>query len=151
MEKSQKKDRRQHKRYYVKNRMFAVVRSDNHQLDQIADLSNGEIAFAIMKSNPPKMGEIKDISQSGLSFHYIQNELDVSEFKEMDILFVDENFHLCRIPFTAVEDAAIIKEGPFNTLAMKRLTVEFGGLTVKQKHQLRHVIKNFTTGEVPLA
>lgn len=151
MEKNQKKDRRQHKRYFVKDRMFAVVRSDNHLLNQIADLSNGQIAFAIMKSNPPKMGEIKDISQSGLSFHYIQNELDISEFNEMDILFVDENFHLCRIPFKAVEDSDIIKKDPFNTLAMKRLTVEFGGLTVKQKLQLRHAIKNFTTGEVPLA
>lgn len=151
MKKNLIKDRRQHKRYYVKNRIFAVVRSDNHQLDQIEDLSKGEIAFAIMKSHPPKMGEIKDISQSGLSFDYIQNELDASEFDEMDILFVDENFHLCRIPFKPVEDADIDREGPFNTLAMKRLTVEFGGLSVKQKHQLKHVIKNFTTGEVPLA
>lgn len=151
MKNTGKKDRRQYKRYYVKNRIFAVVRSDNHQLDKITDLSKGEIAFAIMKSNPPKMGEIKDISQSGLAFHYIQNELDVTQFNEMDILFVDENFHLCRIPFKAVEDAVIDMKDPFNPLAMNRLTVEFGGLTVKQKHQLKHVIQNFTTGEVPLA
>lgn len=151
MKKTLIKDRRQHKRYYVKNRIFAVVRSDNHQLNQIKDLSKGEIGFAIMRSHPPKMGEIKDISQSGLSFDYIQNELDASEFDEMDILFVDENFHLCRIPFKPVEDADIHRKGPFNTLAMKRLTVEFGGLSMKQKHQLKHVIKNFTTGEVPLA
>lgn len=142
-------ERRQHKRYFVKNRIFAVVRSKNHQLDQITDMSKGEIAFALMRSNPPKMGEIKEISQSGLSFHYIQNESDMSELKEMDILFTDENFHLCRIPFKMIDDTAVVTNSPLDALEMNRLTVQFGGLSMRQQHQIKHMIKNFTTGEVP--
>lgn len=149
MNKNNKQDRKDPKRYYVKNRIFAVVRSDNHQLERIGNLSKAQIAFAIMKSHPPKMGEIKEISKKGLTFHYIHNKSDVSKFKEMDILFVDEDFHLCRIPFKTIEDSALDLDGPFNTLAMNCLTVEFGGLSFKQKYQLKHVIKYFTTGEVP--
>ena len=148
MNKTRMRERRQHKRYYVKNRLFAVVRSDNHKLDKIGNMSKGEIAFAVMKSQPPRMGEIKEISQGGLSFHYIENGSELNGFSEMDILFVDENFHLCRIPFKTIADARIETNDPFDTLAMNRLTVKFGGLSSRQMLQLDHVIKNFTTGEV---
>ena len=70
---------------------------------------------------------------------------------EMDILFVDENFHLRRIPFKIIGDTVIPKDGPFSTLAMNRLTVQFEDLTVEQMNLLNHMIQNFTTGEVPLA
>jgi hypothetical protein len=149
MKKTKSLERREHKRYFVKNRIFAVVRSKDHQLNHIADMSKGEIAFAVIRSNPPKMGEIKEISQSGLTFHYVHNESDVSEFKEMDILFADEDFHLGRIPFKAIDDTAIGTDSPLDTLAMKQLTVKFGGLSIQQQHQIKHMIKNFTTGEVP--
>ena len=97
MVKSKQEDRRKYRRYFVRKRIFAVVRSDNHQLNRIDKMSNGEIAFAVFKSNPPKMGEIIEISRGGLSFSYIENEADLSKFDEMDILFVDEDFHLTQV------------------------------------------------------
>ena len=144
----EEKDRRQHRRYFVKKRIFAVVRSDNHQLNHIDEMSNGEIAFAVFKSNPPKMGEIIEISRGGLSFSYIENEADLSDFDEMDILFVDEDFHLRQLPFKPVQDTEIIEKNRVRTLQMKRQTVKFKGLTAGQKKQLEYVLKNFTTGEV---
>lgn len=140
----------QFKRYYVKNRVFAVVRSKDHKLDRIDNLSKGEIAIAVIKSNSPRMGEIVEISKDGLSFTYIENDTDLAQFGEMDILFVDEDFHLSRLPFEPVEDSAFNAEAPFNALSMKRLTVRFGGLTDKQKIQINHLLENYTTGEVPL-
>jgi hypothetical protein len=143
------KSQRQYKRYFVRNRIFAVVRSKNHQLDRINNLSKGEIALAVIKSKPPKMGEIIEISRSGLSFSYIENDKKLSDFNEMDILFVDEDFYLRCLPFTTVNDSAVHTDSPFNALAMKKLTVCFGSLSKEQKKQLEHVLKNFTTGEVP--
>jgi hypothetical protein len=143
------KDRREHKRYLAKNHLFAVVRSEHHQLRRIDQLSKGEIAFAIIKSNPIKMGDIIEISRGGLSFNYIENKEKLSGFKELDIIFAEKDFHLKRLPFIAVEDAPLCDEGPLNALTMKRMTVQFKGLTTRQKDKIEHLISNFTIGEVP--
>jgi len=141
-------ERREHKRYYVKNRLFAVVRSDDHQLKKIDNMSNGEIAFALIKSNPPKMGEIIEISRGGLSFSYIENERDLDALGELDIIFAEKAFHLSRLPFKEVEDADVVNDSPFHALAMKRLTVKFEELSRKQKLKIDHLLSHFTTGEV---
>lgn len=142
-------DRREHKRYFVKNRLFAVVRSNDHQLKKIDNMSNGEIAFALIKSNPPRMGEIIEISRGGLSFSYIENERNLKALGELDIIFAEKDFHLSRLPFIEVEDAEVISDSPFNALSMKRLTVKFEELSPKQKQKIDHLLSNFTTGEVP--
>jgi hypothetical protein len=144
----QQLDRRQYQRYFVRKRLFAVVRSDNHQLNSIDDMSKGEIAFAVFKSHPPRMGEIIEISLGGLSFSYIEKEADLTEASELDILFVDEGFHLRQLPFKPVLDTAIIDSNRVRTLPMKRQTVKFKGLSELQKKQLEYVLKNFTIGEV---
>jgi len=142
-------DRRVHKRYFVKGRIFAVVRSKSHQLDYIENMSKGEIAFALIKSNPVRMGEIIEISRGGLSFSYIENKSKLAGISEMDILFAEKDFHLSRLPFKAVEDAVMQDESPFNALSMKRMTVRFKELTPQQKKKMEHLLKNYTTGEVP--
>ncbi|MCP4745065.1 MAG: hypothetical protein GY874_02835 [Desulfobacteraceae bacterium] len=143
-------DRRRYERYYVKNRIFAVVRSKNHQLNEIEKMSQGEIALAVIKSKPLRMGEIIEISRGGLSFSYIVNEKALSSFSEMDILFADEDFYLSKVPFVPVKDSELEPNAPYDIISMKRLAVQFGGLSEKQKNQLRHVLKNFTTGPVSL-
>lgn len=140
--------RRKSKRYYVKKRVFAVVRSKDHQLDRIDKMSKGEIALAVIKSNPLKMGEIVEISRGGLSFTYIENKNGLSKLNEMDILFADEDFHLSRLPFKPVKDTVMHKERHFHPLLMRRQTVKFDTLSSNQKSKLEHIIKNFTTGEV---
>lgn len=142
------KDRREHTRYFAKNHLFAVVRSEHHQLKHIDKMSKGEIAFAIIKSNPIKMGDIIEISRGGLSFNYIENEEILSGFKELDIIFAEKNFHLTRLPFIAVEDTSLLDEGPFNALSMKRMTIQFKDLTRRQKEKIEHLINNYTIGEV---
>ncbi len=144
-----RQEQNRHKRFYAKDRVFAVVRSKNLKLKQFKNMSKGEIALAVIKSKPPKMGEVKEISRGGLSFSYIENETDLTNFDEMDILFVEKDFHLSRLPFVTIEDTVIIEDGHIDALSMKRLTVQFRGLTSHQKNQLDHVLENYTTGEVP--
>ena len=142
-------ERREHKRYYAKNRLFAVIRSDDHQLVRIDNMSVGEIAFALIKSNPLKMGEIIEISRGGLTFSYIDNESGLKALGELDIIFAEKDFHLSRLPFKEVDDADVIDDSPFSALAMKRLTVKFEELSTRQKQKIDHLLSNFTTGEVP--
>jgi hypothetical protein len=142
------KDRRQYRRYRVSNRLFAIVRSDMHLFDRFESMSKGEIAMAIIKSKPTHMGEIVEISRGGLSFQYIDTDRILSQPCELDILFIDEDFHLSGLPFQAVEDRSIKSDAPFDVLRMKRLTVKFCGLTSKQKLKLDHLLKNYTSGKI---
>jgi hypothetical protein len=137
------------KRYLVKERLFAVVRSKDHQLNQIKNMSQGEIAFAVIKSNPAKMGQILDAGMDGLSFSYIANEKRLPPDGELDILFAEKDFLLSRLPFEPLDDTEMRESAPFSTHAMKRMRVQFGNLTVHQKRQIVHMLEHFTNGEVP--
>lgn len=140
-------ERRQHKRYQAKKRIFAVVSSSVHQLGKIKKMSKGEVALAVMKSKPACMGEIVEISRNGLSFQHIDNGADLSQFSELDILYVDEDFLLSRLPFKTVNDTAIEGDAPFDVLSMKKLTVQFVDLTAKQKGQLDHLLEHYTAAK----
>ncbi len=145
---NKEKERRLHKRYNTKKRLFAVIHSDanGHQFGKIEEMSKGEIALAVLKSKPLRMGEIVEISREGLSFQHIENESDIGQLSEMDILFADDDFHLSRLPIKAVKETAIEGDAPFDVLSMTRCTVKFNGLTSKQEGQLDHVLKNYTSG-----
>lgn len=134
------------KHYFVKKHSFAVVRSKNHLLDTIDCLSKGAIAFAVIKSKPTRMGEIVEISRKGLSFEYIDNEKLCSNHAEMDILVVDDNFHLSRVPFKLVQETLVEADIPFNSLQMKRMTVQFNELSFHQKRKLNHFLERYTFG-----
>jgi hypothetical protein len=147
MKPSQKRDPGRSRRYPLKKHSFAVVRSNNHLLDEIDSLSKGEIAFTIIKSKPPRMGRIVEISRNGLTFDYIENDEACSRNAEMDILVVDDNFHIRRLPFELVKDALLESDVPFNSLTMKRMTVEFNSLTYQQKRKLDHFLEYYTSGK----
>ena len=147
MKNSPQKESGRSRRYTLKKHSFAVVRSKNHLLDKIDSLSKGEIAFTIIKSKPLRMGRIVEISRHGLTFDYIENDEICSKNAEMDILVVDDNFHIRRLPFELVKDALIEADMPFDSLTMKRMTVQFNSLTYHQKRKLDHFLEHYTSGK----
>ena len=147
MEKTSHSRNKPKRSYLLNKRSFAVVRSKDHFLDKIDSLSKGEIAFAIIKSKPLRMGRIIEISDQGLTFDYIENDEKCSRHAEMDILVVDDNFHISRLPFALVQDALLESDAPFNALTMKRMTVEFNSLTQHQKKKLNHFLKLYTSSK----
>ena len=147
MKTSDKRNSGHSRRFTLKKHSFAVVRSKNHLLDEIDTLSKGEIAFTVIKSKPPRMGRIVEISRNGLTFDYIENDETCSRNAEMDILVVDDNFHIRRLPFELVKDALLEADVPFNSLTMKRMTVQFNGLTYHQKRELDHFLEHYTSGK----
>ena len=141
-------ERRQFKRFYAKDRTFAVIRSKPSNIDRLEKMTRGEIAFAVFKSKPVKMGQIIEISEGGLSFSYIDGEKEPAETMGIDILFADENFYISQLPFKTVAEEKLENELSFTPITMKRRSVKFKELTNEQKFQLEYFLANHTTGEV---
>lgn len=148
MTKKPRHDRRRHQRYRMKNRIFAVVRSDTYAAYEIESMSKGAVALAVIKSKPPRMGEIVEISLGGLAFHFLANDAHLTHDAEMDIIFADEDFHLRRVSFRTIKETAIEGEAPFDVLSMRRLTVAFEGLDPQQQLQLQHMLQHYTSKDV---
>jgi len=140
-----KQERRRHRRYVLSNRIIAMIRSDSHQLDGIERMSKGEIAMAVIKSRPSRMGEIVEISRGGLSFSCVENDADISQSKEMDILFTDDDFYLSRLPFKTIKEKFIKAEAPFDVLNMTQLAVQFESLTENQRKKLDQLLDKYTS------
>jgi hypothetical protein len=122
--KKQAVERREHKRFRVKDDAFAVVGSPSS-----------------------KIGQVIDISMGGLAFSYIAGKEQPNMSHELGILLAQNSFHLTKIPFETIWDKEA-KEVPFSTLAMRRCGVHFAGLTRSQTSQLEYFIQNCTIGAV---
>lgn len=116
-------DRREFKRYFAKDRAFAVLGPDFK-----------------------KFGQIIDISRDGLSFRYIADAIGdhlLNTSFEVDIFFGDENFYLDRVSLVPISDCAERKGFSVRSI-MRRQCVQFDELMPNQVSQLEYFIKNYT-------
>lgn len=111
-------DRRKHKRYQVKDGVYAI--------------------------NSCKSGLITDISMGGLTFRYIDRKELSKQPCELDILYEADDFYLDRIPFISVSDFLAKSETPDGALVVKRHAIRFTGMTESQKEQLGLFIQKHT-------
>ena len=118
-------DRRQHKRYMVKEGAFTV--------------------------NCAKSGMITEISTGGLTFHYVDRKAWAEEATELDIVFDADDFYLDKIPCKSVSDIATAGDLPDKAKVIKRHSVEFGKLTPTQLEQLHYFIEHYTLKELPMS
>ena len=105
-------------------------------------------AFAMSKASVNKLGQIADISQGGLAFKYIAWGETTNGALEIDILFAERFFYLQNLPCRAISDSEITIRNPFSSIGMRRLSVEFDKLTPKQRSELKYFINNHTSSEV---
>jgi hypothetical protein len=92
-------------------------------------------------------GQLIDISRSGLSFCYATAEEQLlDESLKLGVLLASAGFYLRKVPFKAIADFRIAHQGPYLHNAVRRCSVEFAGLTLKQVSQLQYFIQNHTTG-----
>ena len=124
-----------------------MVMSAPAKLEQIKDMSMGEIALAVLKAKPVQMGQIVNISQGGLAFRYIDSKLELNESFELDILFARDAFYLKKVPFRIVSDFNRVSKLSVGTFKMKQQGVQFGEMMPDQQSQLDLFIQNHTTSE----
>jgi len=140
-------ERRRYNRFRVKEGAFAMIMSAPAQLEQIEDMSMGEIALAVLKAKPVQMGQIVNISQGGLAFRYIDSKLELDESFGLDILFARDGFYLKKVPFKVVSDFNTVSKFSIGTFKMKQQGVRFGDMMPDQQSQLDLFIQNHTTSE----
>jgi len=137
-------DRRIYRRYPAARGAFALLRSDAAIIDNIHKMTMGDIAFAVMRSNPAKIGQIVNISMGGLVFQYAQEAQGSAKPSCLDILLADCRYYLDNLNFEMVADVPSPGEFEFNSVKTGLISVKFKYLTVLQKKQLKHFLKNHT-------
>jgi len=114
-------DRRNHKRYRVREGAFAV-----HSL---------------------QLGPVTDIGMGGLAFEYICIGESVPESSRLDIFMSNSAFHLKGIPVHTVSDVDMHTQSPFQSYMMRRCSVAFENLTDENELLMRRFIEANTVGE----
>ncbi len=112
-------ERRQHSRYRVSSR-----------------------AFAVHWSAPTIIGQIIDISKGGIAFSYIDDTI-METATELGILYTEGNFFLEKVLFQRVSDTAISGH-PKSTVKMKRLSGKFLSLSEPQQEELKLFIEQYS-------
>ncbi|MDY6951965.1 MAG: PilZ domain-containing protein [Thermodesulfobacteriota bacterium] len=103
-------------------------------------------AFVIHGPYFTSRAQIIDISMGGLAFRYPLVKKPSDELLELDILFARGSFYLGKVPVRIVSHGVAAKR-PFDTIPMRRCSLQFGALTRHQKSQLGYFIQNFSAGE----
>ena len=147
---SQKKktERRVHKRFSVKEKAFAMLRSERCSLDHIKRMSMGEIACAVYKSKPAIIGQIVDMSQGGLSFDCIDEACPCGDSLKLDILSANEKFYMGRIKFKPVHELKSSDDPALYPIPMKKQGIQFVDLSFKQLSRLEKFLRNHTAGDM---
>lgn len=103
-------------------------------------------AFALLRGPDGKLGQIIDISRGGLAFRYVANGGQTSKSVQLDIFLANNGFRLEKVSFRTVSDFEIIKQGPFNSLIMRRCGVQFDELNQNHASRLKYFIENYALG-----
>jgi hypothetical protein len=120
-------ERREHKRFRVKEGIFAAFKP--HWLRSTI------------------LGEIVDIGRGGLALHYIPDTKQSDRPYKLKILLADGSFSLDKIPARTISDFEIEKRFSFGSIPIKRCGVQFGDLTPSQFSLLEHFIQNYAIDE----
>jgi len=100
-----------------------------------------EDAFVVLKPHHEKLGHIIDISMYGLAFRYTDVKKPSNGSSELDLFFADNRFHLNKVPFETISDYETD-----SLMSFRRSGVQFRELTDDQTAQIKHFIRNYTTG-----
>jgi hypothetical protein len=119
-------DQRKHKRYRVKEGVFAWFEGDAGRLGQIVDISRG-----------------------GLAFQYVSDTGASNGPHELGIFLADNDFRLDGIPSRIVSDIDVSEPRPFSTVPLRRCGLQFEDLDPAQLSQLEHLLEEHAKGEAP--
>lgn len=142
-------ERRAHRRYTLKKGAFAMLRAHSSGLENISDMSMGEIGMAVIKSKPIKLGEIKNVSHSGLSFHYAAGRKQSRGARKIDIVLAENAICLKGLNFRTIADTDVDEGRPYAPIKTKQQQVQFLDLTSRQKAMLERLIQSHTDDGAP--
>jgi hypothetical protein len=139
------KDRRAHKRLWVKKEAFALIKPVSVKQIRVVDRSMGQIACAVYRSKPTRFGRINNISMDGLSFDYIAGEQRLGQPLVLDILLADRGFYLANLTFKTICDVKVATDFSMDTIKMRRHHVRFERLAPSQIRKIQYFIQHYSS------
>ena len=104
-----------------------------------------EGGFAVLMNHVVTVGPIKDISQGGLAFTFIsEDELPQGSFMVNLLFGGDKGFYLKDIPSKIITDFETTDLPSFNSIPLRRCSVQFEEIDPIQISQLETFTKNYT-------
>ena len=114
-------ERRQHRRYRVKDNAFTVINPD-----------------------PVKVVPIIDIGRGGLSIYLDDGARWLDTVTKLEIMVADCSFYLDKIPFQIVANARAFPNHNANLMNGRRYGIRFGNLRPVQESHLKYFIRRYT-------
>jgi|PlaIllAssembly_1097288.scaffolds.fasta_scaffold802293_1 c-di-GMP-binding flagellar brake protein YcgR len=109
--------------------------------------------YAALGHDFDKVGKVKNISVGGFAFEYISDQDSMEATTQVDIVLVDDDVHLSKVPCTVAYDHDVRKHDALRRfgrpLVTKRCGVKFGTLAENQREQLENLITKHTLGPLP--
>jgi hypothetical protein len=105
-------------------------------------------AFALLRGPDGRLGQIIDICKGGLAFLYVANGVQPGRSFQLDIFLANHGFHLDEVSFRTVSDFEVSKQGPPNSVIMRRCGVQFDELNQDHLSRLEYFIENYALGAV---
>ena len=107
--------------------------------------------YASLGENFDRVGKVKDISMRGIAFEYTSSDHDsMTETTQVDILSLDEDIHLSRVPCAVAYEYDLRKHDTLRQLGRflvtRRCGVKFGDFTETQRAQFERLIARQTSG-----
>ncbi|MBW2368399.1 MAG: PilZ domain-containing protein [Deltaproteobacteria bacterium] len=115
-------ERRESRRYIVKDVAFAVLKNDSDE----------------------ELGQIINIGTGGLAFQYFIGNRDVKLARQLDLLLADNGLHIDNLPFQVVADYELKNELPFSSIKKRQQSVCFTNLHDDHKDRLAEFIHHHT-------
>ena len=116
-------ERRQNRRFQVKDKCFAVINPD-----------------------PVKLVPIIDISLGGLGFYLSDSPGGLNRTSRLEIMVADCSFYLEKLPFSVVSNARAFPNRSTSLLDGRRYGLKFGHLQPNQKSRLKYFIRTYAEG-----
>lgn len=107
-----------------------------------------ENTFALLRGRASKLGRVIDISNGGLAFRYVSLGERLRGPLQLDLVPPHEDLRLNKLPVRVVSNFEIESKTPSGLIRLRRVGVQFGGLTRNQRYQLDQFIRNYTAGDV---
>jgi len=107
-----------------------------------------EGSFAALLPHSNKLGQIADLSKGGLSFLYLDMGEGSNESSELDIYVAGDDFYLSKLAVKTVSDIRIPNKIPINPVVMRRCGVQFGDLAPEQTSSLDLFVQTYANGEI---
>jgi len=107
-----------------------------------------EGTMAVLKCHTDFFGEIFDISESGLALVYLSSGEQASGPLALYIYLSSHGFNLRDLPCKSVYHLKIQKESPPGSDRPMKHGLQFGELTLNQRHKLQYFLKNHTTEKI---